>query len=125
MSKISGQDTKPEIIVRKFLFSKGFRYRKNIKSLPGTPDIVLTKYRTVIFVNGCFWHGHTCKKGNLPKTRRDFWEKKISNTQERDKRNMDELKANGWKVVVVWQCELRNQNQRKISFEKLLAKLNR
>ena len=77
MSKISSKDTKPEILVRKFLFSKGFRYRINVKTLPGKPDIVLPKYKTIIFVNGCFWHGHNCKKGKLPSSNTDFWRKNI------------------------------------------------
>ena len=79
MSKISSKDTKPEILVRKFLFSKGFRYRINVKTLPGKPDIVLPKYKTIIFVNGCFWHGHNCKEGKLPSSNTDFWKEKISN----------------------------------------------
>ena len=81
MSKISSKDTKPEILVRKFLFSKGFRYRINVKTLPGKPDIVLPKYKTIIFVNGCFWHGHNCKKGKLPSSNTDFWKEKISNRE--------------------------------------------
>src|ERR1700739_1798896 len=86
MSKISGKETKPEIIIRKFLFSKGFRYRKNVSTLPGKPDIILSKYSTVIFVNGCFWHGHkNCKAAKLPSTRRQFWEEKINNNIVRDK----------------------------------------
>ena len=84
MSKISSKDTKPEILVRKFLFSKGFRYRINVKTLPGKPDIVLPKYKTIIFVNGCFWHGHNCKKGKLPSSNTDFWKEKISNNKSRD-----------------------------------------
>ena len=80
MSKISSKDTKPEILVRKFLFSKGFRYRINVKTLPGKPDIVLPKYKTIIFVNGCFWHGHNCKKGKLPSSNTDFWKEKYQTT---------------------------------------------
>ena len=89
MSKISSKDTKPEILVRKFLFSKGFRYRINVKTLPGKPDIVLPKYKTIIFVNGCFWHGHNCKKGKLPSSNTDFWKEKISNNKSRDAKNSD------------------------------------
>ena len=91
MSKISSKDTKPEILVRKFLFSKGFRYRINVKTLPGKPDIVLPKYKTIIFVNGCFWHGHNCKKGKLPSSNTDFWKEKISNNKSRDAKNSDLL----------------------------------
>jgi DNA mismatch endonuclease (patch repair protein) len=112
MSKISGKETKPEILVRKFLFSHGFRYRKNVKKLPGKPDIVLSKYKSVIFVNGCFWHGHSCKAAKLPNTRREFWETKIGNNIERDKNNYTELSNLGWKVIVIWQCELKNKELR-------------
>ena len=100
MSKISGKNTKPEILVRKFLFSKGFRYRINVKTLPGKPDIVLPKYKTVIFINGCFWHGHNCKKGKLPSSNIDFWKEKISNNKSRDDKNSDLLVKLGWKVNI-------------------------
>ena len=112
MSKISGTETKPEIFVRKYLFNQGFRYRKNDKKLPGKPDVVLPKYKTVVFVHGCFWHGHNCKAGKLPETKKQFWIKKIGDTSERDKRNQTELKALGWNVLVVWQCELKNKELR-------------
>ena len=111
MSKISGKETKPEIIVRKYLFSKGFRFRKNDKRLPGKPDIVLSKYRTVIFVHGCFWHGHDCKAGKLPKTRKDFWNKKISDNRKRDFRNIMEMQEQGWHVIIVWECDLKNKSK--------------
>lgn len=108
MSRIKGKNTKPEEIVRKYLFSKGFRYRKNDKRLPGTPDIVLPKYKTVIFVNGCFWHGHKdCRYFVVPKTNTDFWLNKINTNIERDKRKQEVLKGLGWNVVVVWECELK------------------
>ena len=107
MSKISGKDTKPEILVRKYLFSKGFRFRKNVKDLPGKPDIVLPKYKTIIFVNGCFWHGHeNCKKAILPATNTKFWREKISGNIIRDKENIQKLREMGYKVITVWQCEL-------------------
>lgn len=109
MSRISGKETKPEIIVRRYLFSKGFRYRKNDKRYPGKPDIVLPKYKTVIFVNGCFWHGHDCLAGKLPVTRRDFWKSKINRNIERDKDNLIKLEKLGWKVITIWQCELKNK----------------
>ena len=112
MSKISGKDTKPEILVRKYLFAKGFRYRINDKRYPGKPDIILPKYKTAIFIHGCFWHGHFCKRGNLPESNREFWENKISNTKIRDKRNKRELEALGWKVIIIWQCEIRSADLR-------------
>jgi len=109
MSKISGKETKPEILVRKFLFANGFRYRKNDKRYPGKPDIVLPKYKTVIFVHGCFWHGHNCPAGKLPETRKDFWKNKIQGNIERDKKNKIELEKKGWRVITIWQCELKNK----------------
>ena len=92
MSKISDKETKPEILVRKFLFSKGFRFRKNVKELLGKPDIVLPKYKTVVFIHGCFWHGHSCKRGALPETNHKFWQEKINKNIERDSRNTSQLK---------------------------------
>lgn len=111
MSCIKGKNTKPEEIVRKYLFSQGFRYRKNDKRLPGTPDIVLPKHRTVIFVNGCFWHGHEgCRYFVVPKTNTEFWMNKIETNIQRDKRNIEKLQVMGWKVIVIWECQLkRNQ----------------
>lgn len=107
MAAVHGRDTQPELIVRRFLFSQGFRYRINCAQLPGRPDIVLHKYRTVIFVNGCFWHGHKdCRKAVLPKTNAEFWREKIMQNKARDARNIDELKRMGWNCLVVWQCEL-------------------
>lgn len=110
MSRIASKETKPEVQIRKALFKKGFRYRKNVKTLPGTPDIVLAKYKTVIFINGCFWHGHNCKKGALPTTRVEFWIEKIGKNKDRDLRNIIDLKNEGWKVITVWQCEISNKN---------------
>ena len=120
MSKISGKNTKPEILVRKFLFSKGFRYRINVKTLPGKPDIVLPKYKTVIFINGCFWHGHNCKKGKLPSSNIDFWKGKISNNKSRDDKNSDLLVKLGWKVIIIWQCEVSKIDNRIKILNKLL-----
>lgn len=120
MSKISSKDTKPEILVRKFLFSKGFRYRINVKTLPGKPDIVLPKYKTIIFVNGCFWHGHNCKKGKLPSSNTDFWKEKISNNRLRDDKNSDLLVKLGWKVIIIWQCEISKIDNRIEILNKLL-----
>lgn len=109
MSKISGKDTKPEILVRKFLFSKGFRFRINDKRYSGKPDIVLPKHKTAIFIHGCFWHGHSCKRGKLPETNKGFWENKINNTKVRDKRSKRELETLGWRVITIWQCEINTR----------------
>lgn len=108
MACIKGNNTKPEEIVRKSLFAKGFRYRKNDKRLPGSPDIVLPKYRTVIFVNGCFWHGHKgCKNFVVPKTNTEFWLNKITSNIERDAIKSIQLNELGWRVITVWECELK------------------
>ena len=108
MSHIRGKNTKPEMIVRKYLFAQGFRYRLHVKALPGTPDIVLPKYRTVIFVNGCFWHGHEgCKYYCLPHTNTDFWKAKIERNIERDKQERLELRDMGWHVIQLWECMLK------------------
>lgn len=109
MSHIRSKDTKPEEKVRKYLFSKGFRYRKNVKALPGSPDIVLTKYKTVIFVNGCFWHMHGCGRFKWPKTNEIYWEKKILRNVERDAENSKTLEEKGWRVLYVWECELQRK----------------
>lgn len=108
MSRIKGKGTKPEELVRKYLFSRGFRYRKNDKRLPGSPDIVLPKYRTVIFVNGCFWHKHEgCKYFVWPRDNAEFWKEKIQANVMRDERKQTELIAQGWNVIIVWECELK------------------
>ncbi len=120
MSAIRGTNTKPEEIVRKYLFSKGFRYRKNDKRLPGKPDIVLPKYKTVIFVNGCFWHKHEgCKYFVWPSSNSEYWENKILGNVERDKKNYRELKDKGWNVLVVWECEIRKKSDATARLEKL------
>ena len=106
MAKIKGKDTKPEWIVRRYLFSRGYRYRKNVKGLPGTPDIVLRKYGIVIFIHGCFWHGHEVD-GTMPKTNREFWKNKIEGNKLRDERNKEELRKMGWSVIIVWECQLK------------------
>lgn len=108
MSAIRGKNTKPEIVVRKFLFGRGFRYRLNHPRLPGHPDIVLRKYRTVIFVNGCFWHGHdNCKYYRLPKTNVDFWRKKVERNKKRDVEEQRQLAAMGWHCITIWECQLK------------------
>jgi DNA mismatch endonuclease (patch repair protein) len=116
MSCIKGKGTKPEEFVRKYLFSQGFRYRKNDKRLPGTPDIVLPKYKTVIFVNGCFWHGHAgCKYFVWPKNNEEFWKKKIEANIFRDQKKTKALEEQGWKVIVVWECELKKDAELALS----------
>ena len=113
MAAIKGKDTKPEMIVRKYLFSRGLRFRVQVRKLPGTPDIVLPKYKTAIFINGCFWHGHEgCKYFRLPKSNVDFWREKIERNIERDRESMQALFDLGWKVIRVWECELRNKANR-------------
>ncbi|MBR4468224.1 MAG: DNA mismatch endonuclease Vsr [Bacteroidales bacterium] len=107
MSRIHGKSTKPELKVRQWLWRHGYRYRLNVKSVPGKPDIVMRRYRTAIFVNGCFWHGHDdCDKFKIPQTNREFWVNKIKSNQERDKKNYQVLHDNGWQVVVIWECQL-------------------
>ncbi len=107
MSRIRSKDTKPEILVRHYLFARGFRYRKNVKRLPGTPDIVLRKYRTAIFVHGCFWHGHEgCRDFVIPKTRTDYWLQKIDRNRQRDCHKRLQLRAMGWHVIEIWACRL-------------------
>jgi len=123
MSRIKGKNTKPEEIVCKYLFSHGYRYRKNVAKLPGKPDVVLAKYSTCIFVNGCFWHKHEgCKYFVWPKSNVEFWKQKIETTVERDKRQQAELKANGWKVIVIWECQLKPES-RDFTLEKLCNQL--
>jgi len=107
MSGIRGKDTKPEMIVRRALHKAGYRYRLHVKDLPGKPDIVLPKYKTVIFVHGCFWHHHDCKNSKWPKTREEFWRKKIEGNVARDKKAYAELEKLGWKVIVIWECQIR------------------
>lgn len=112
MSRVRSKNTKPEITVRQFLFSHGFRFRINRKDLPGKPDIVLPKYKTVVFINGCFWHGHdNCKYATIPETNRDFWQTKISRNIERDKQTREKLVADGWNVIDIWQCQLKSKDK--------------
>lgn len=112
MSRIRSTNSKPEDIVRKYLFSKGLRYRKNVKTLPGKPDVVLKKYKTVIFVNGCFWHGHQgCKYFVMPKSNTEYWNKKITGNVERDKNVIVRLEELGWNVITVWECQLKKDKR--------------
>lgn len=120
MSRIRSTNSKPEEIVRKYLFSQGFRYRKNVKSLPGAPDIVLPKYKTVIFVNGCFWHKHDCPRFVWPSSNQEYWIPKILGNVERDKKNASLLQNDGWKVIVIWECELK-KNLRDSALSNLLS----
>jgi DNA mismatch endonuclease (patch repair protein) len=108
MSRIKGKNTKPEMLVRRFLFSKGYRYRLHDKSLPGKPDLVLPKYKTIVFIHGCFWHGHEgCKYFVIPKTRTEWWLDKIGKNRQNDKQAIQLLKKDGWKIIVIWECDLR------------------
>lgn len=120
MSQIKGKNTKPEILVRKFLFSNGYRYKLNDKNLPGKPDIVLPRFRTAVFINGCFWHGHKdCKYFKIPESRSEWWKKKINDTKVRDKIKYKKIEELHWKVITIWECELikdlRNQTLNKLT----------
>jgi DNA mismatch endonuclease, patch repair protein len=109
MSSNKGFDTKPELIVRRLVFSLGYRYRLHNRKLPGCPDLVFAGRKKVIFVNGCYWHRHNCKKGkSVPETRRDFWFSKFARTVERDRENINLLQKQGWKVLVIWECQIKN-----------------
>lgn len=109
MSRIRSRDTKPEIKVRSLLHQLGYRFRKNVSSLPGKPDIVLRKYRTVVFVHGCFWHQHDgCNRSSLPKSNQEYWKPKLAGNVKRDKRHREDLESLGWKVMDVWECETKD-----------------
>ena len=122
MSHIRSTNSKPEEIVRKYLFSKGFRYRKNVRTLPGCPDIVLPKYHTVILVNGCFWHKHDCGRFVWPSSNTEYWIPKINRNVERDKQNHKKLIDLGWKVLIIWECELK-KNVREDRLERLIKEI--
>jgi len=111
MSGILGKNTKPEIIIRKALFAKGYRYKLHDKKLPGKPDLVLKKYSTVIFIHGCFWHGHDCHLFKWPKTRPEFWRKKITRNMEKDQEVIKQLKKEGWKIITVWECAIKGKGK--------------
>ncbi len=120
MAAIKGRDTRPEMIVRKYLFSRGLRFRVQVRKLPGSPDIVLSKYKTVIFVNGCFWHGHEeCRYFRLPKSNVEFWKEKIERNVARDAENEAELTHLGWKVIKIWECEIKHISDRESALLKL------
>lgn len=124
MSHIRSTNSKPEEMVRKFLFSKGLRYRKNVRELPGCPDVVLKKYKTVIFVNGCFWHHHNCPRFVWPASNTDYWRTKIVRNEERDSENQRLLQEMGWRVLVIWECQLKRDQAEK-SLEELYDELIR
>jgi DNA mismatch endonuclease, patch repair protein len=125
MSRIRSQNTKPELWVRRLLHAAGFRFRLHRKDLPGRPDLVLPKYRAVVFVQGCFWHAHHCQKGRIPGTRGDFWKAKFEGNRKRDARNTRELRAAGWRVFTIWECELAKPTNRERTVERLIRKLRR
>lgn len=126
MSAVKGKNTKPEMIVRKYLFSKGLRFRLHVKSLPGNPDIVLPKYKTVVFINGCFWHGHEgCEYSHMPKSNVEFWENKINTNRDRDAINEIKLMQMGWSVIKVWECEIKRVKDREETLEKLYNSIKR
>ena len=120
MSRIKGKDTKIEVMVRQYLFHYGFRFRKNDKRYPGKPDVVLPKYKTAIFVHGCFWHRHEgCKLASIPKTRTEFWMEKSAKNVANDKKHYEQLRDMGWNVIVIWECEL--ENDFKTTMEKVVC----
>lgn len=124
MSRIRSKDTKPEELVRKYLFKHGLRYRKNDKRYPGKPDIVLPKYKTIIFIHGCFWHQHlNCKAATIPETNYDYWKKKLEANISRDEKVKTELEEAGWKVIVVWECEISNKKRQEIRLPILINEI--
>ena len=117
MGRIKGKNTKPEMILRSQLFKRGFRFRVNKKDLPGKPDIVLPKYRTAIFVHGCFWHYHKdCREGRIPSSNTKFWKEKLERNIAKDEKNVEALKIKGWNVVVVWECEIENRLEKTLKY---------
>ncbi|MBE2210346.1 MAG: DNA mismatch endonuclease Vsr [Xanthomonadaceae bacterium] len=124
MSRIRSQDTKPEMLVRRFLHGQGFRFRLHARDLPGKPDLVLPKYRAIVFVEGCFWHGHSCQKGRVPGTNPDFWQAKVAANQARDKRNQRVLRRDGWRVFRVWECQLAKGKTRDVTLARLVSRIS-
>lgn len=124
MAAIKSNDTKPEMLVRRYLHAAGFRYSLHNKKLPGKPDIVLRRFKTVIFIHGCFWHGHeNCKYYRLPKSNVEFWQTKIDRNRTRDERNIQALHAKGWHIVIIWECELKNKDLRETTLSQLVDSL--
>lgn len=113
MSGIKGKNTKPEVSIRRALHARGFRYRTHVNNLPGKPDLVLPKYKAVVFVHGCFWHGHTCRYFKIPRTRPDFWMEKIEKNRTRDRFQEIALLSDGWRVLIVWECVIRSMDKKK------------
>lgn len=111
MRQVRSTNTKPELLIRSALHQEGYRFRLHLKTLPGKPDIVLPRYKTAIFVNGCFWHGHTCVDGEKPQTNQEYWQQKIQRNKARDAQHLRNLRRKGWKCIVVWACELRNADR--------------
>lgn len=122
MAAIRGKDTKPEMLVRSWVHRRGFRFRLHAKGMPGSPDLVLARHRTVVFVHGCFWHSHGCSNSVVPQTRREFWVEKLGRNVARDAKNFRELTELGWRVFVVWECDLRKHPERTLS--RLTARLS-
>lgn len=124
MSRIRGKDTKPEVLVRQYLFAQGLRFRKNDKRYPGHPDIVLPKFKTIIFVNGCFWHGHEgCSKFVMPKSNIQFWQDKIARNKARDVADVAALEDMGWRVITLWECEISRKADRAVALERLYQQI--
>jgi DNA mismatch endonuclease (patch repair protein) len=114
MSKVAQRDTGPELQIRRALHGLGFRYRLNVRGLPGTPDLVLPKYHAAIFVHGCFWHAHGCRLSKIPETRSEFWKQKFADNRARDKRAVRQLQAKGWRVLIVWQCAIKGKKAQEL-----------
>lgn len=124
MSRIRSRDTKPEMLVRSYLHGMGFRYRLHVRELPGSPDLVLPKYGTVVFVEGCFWHGHSCQKGRVPGANPSFWKAKVATNQARDRRNRRALARLVWRVIRVWECQLATKKARTATLARLAKRIN-
>jgi len=122
MSRIRAKNTRPEMIVRRHLWSQGYRYRLHRKDLPGKPDIVIGRLKVAVFINGCFWHGHSCQK-HFPETNAEFWREKIYRNRDRDYKNHSELEGRGWLVIVMWECELSRKDRREAALERLMETL--
>lgn len=121
MAGIRSENTKSEMMIRKMLFARGYRYRLHAKDIFGKPDLVLKKYNATLFIHGCFWHGHTCQLFKLPKTRTEFWQNKIDENRKRDQRVLVKLQDSGWRIAIVWECAIRGKNR--VNFEELMDKL--
>jgi DNA mismatch endonuclease, patch repair protein len=122
MSSIRGKNTKPEMVIRKALHQRGFRYRLHVASLPGKPDLVFPKYKAVIQINGCFWHGHNCKLFKWPSTRPEFWKNKITSNLERDTKNIIEIEKQGWRVLTIWECAVKGRDRK--PFKNLIEQIS-